>query len=314
MPEEMESFIRLSDRVVTLYDLGEAEAALAEIARVGPELPGYRSTLAYWSACLHAVSGHQNAAIAALQEASALGCWWSENLLRGDVDLAPLQGVPAFEQLVDDSRRREHEARASSRPRLLRTDPQGDVRAVLLALHGAAWRAAEDFAVHWQTLTDHGVTVAVPQSSQPTGDNSFGWDDREQAAAEVAEHERRLRREALGRCPLLLAGFSQGGTLALQWTFTGSPFAPDGFIAVNPGVNNLDELLGASEHSDRREPGVIFVGDRDPRRTLIETLAGGLTERGYPLQLVTMPDTGHWFSPDFGARLTAAVNWLLTLV
>jgi predicted esterase len=311
--DALQRFVALSDQVLDLYQHREYARALACIDAAAPALPEHRSMLVYWAACLHAVAGDSSAALAVLRDAAAAGGWWSERLLRDDADLAVLQQQPEFENLIALSRQREAAARSAGGPRLLLFAPPGPPRAALIALHGASWRAAEEFATFWQPLTEAEVLVAVPQSSQPTSDSGFGWPDPALAARELAEHHKTVR-AVLGqhRAPLLLAGFSQGGTLTLRWALSGQPFPVDGFIAVNPGLHGADSLLEFDKQGPARTPpGVLLVGDRDPRRAMIEDLATQLRHHEYTVRLETMPDTAHWFSTDFTSRAKQAVDYLL---
>jgi predicted esterase len=190
--------------------------------------------------------------------------------------------------------------------------PTTPVRAAVVALHGASWRSAEQFAEFWRPLTKAGALIAVPQSRQPSSDEGFGWADADEATAQVTEHLAELRAQLPTTTPIILAGFSQGATLTLRWALSGQPLRPDGFIAVNPGVNDGAALVSlASQASWDRPPGVIFVGDRDPRYERITQLAKGLRDAGVECRLEILPDTGHWFSADFDDRVTTALETLL---
>jgi predicted esterase len=234
-------------------------------------------------------------------------------LLRDDPDLGPLQGNERFEGLVELSAQRAAEARAAARERMLLYPPKTAVRATVLALHGASWRSAKQFAKFWQPLTKSGVLLAVPQSRQPSSDEGFGGADADDAAAQVTGHLAELRRQRPTTTPIILAGFSQGAGLTLRWALSGQPLRPDGFIAVNPAITDAAALVSlAQQASGNPPPGVIFAGDRDPRNEKVAQLAKELRDGGVACRLEILPDTGHWFSADFADRVTAALTMLLS--
>lgn len=98
----------------------------------------------------------------------------------------------------------------------------------MIALH---WYmgTAEEFAQYWETLEDMGFLLALPQSSQVVSEGGFGWDNGDLARKELFAHREALRRAyAFDEGHVILAWASQGGRLAIELAFEGSPSPPAG--------------------------------------------------------------------------------------
>jgi len=101
---------QLIDAAAALYEQGQSATALQLMdtveAELGPELEPWSAELAHLRACLLGTLGLADDALQVLMTASDAGAWWHEQILTEDDDLAALQDLPAFQQLVRTSRER----------------------------------------------------------------------------------------------------------------------------------------------------------------------------------------------------------------
>lgn len=311
---EIEGFRRVAAEVYALHAAGRYAEALAAAARAAARFPDRSGPVAYWIACLRSVSGDPDGALAVLEAASAAGHWWSEHWLHGDPDLAALQDRPEFEAVVAQSNRRRRAAQAEAEPRLFTTPPVGAARALLVALHGASW-LGEDFAPHWTPAAAAGVAVAVPQSSQRSSEEGYGWEDEPLAEREVAGAAASARRALRlpDSVPTVLGGFSQGGRLAVAWALRDAPVGlVRGFVAMAPGIRDAAAMTAsAGDLADRGLRGVLLSGTADLVLAETRALHGQLTGRGVACRLEVIDGLAHEFPEDFAERLLAALDFLL---
>lgn len=288
---------------------GEALEVAREAWRRFPEKEG---RTAYWVACLLCRVGDPDGALRALQDARARGHWWGEGLLRGDPDLQPLWGNPDFAVLVEGCREAEREARAAARPEVLvlRSKALGP-HPLLLAFHGRGGNA-EEYAPYFQPATALGWTVALPQGTQLQGDGMFTWDDPAQAEQEAAwAYAHVLRTEAMEPGRVVLAGVSQGGTLAIRLALAGTPIPACGFVTVIPAAADLEEALDAAPEAARRGiRGWTLTGERDLRMEKVRVFHDRLVRSGVSCELEVVPGLGHEVPDDFSRRLVQALKFV----
>jgi amino acid adenylation domain-containing protein len=290
---------------------GDDRAALTFLEDAVDRLPDRAAQIAFWRGCLLARLGDPTGALRVLQEAAAAGHWWSPRLL-DDPSLAALRELDGTARLLETCRRRHAEATGQSRPELHVVRPEGPAsapRPLLLVLHGRGGDAARS-AADWRAAADHGWVLAVPRSSQLLAPGVHGWDEPELARREVADHVAELAADPLvDRDRIVVAGFSQGATLALRLALGGEVGAC-GFLAVAPAGAESEELLALAE--GRPIPGRILVGDRDDDYGHAAALAAGLKARlGRALELVTYAGLGHQLPPSFREDLPAMLVALL---
>jgi len=299
----LETYRRLSDSVFRLYEDDRQREALTLLAGAGPDLQPWRAELAHLRACLHGSLGEHDRALDALRIAHAAGDWWDPDVLEDDDDLAGLRGRPDFEHLVASSRARWHKANA--RPdragdRLVL--PDADPRALLVALHGAE-EDADDAVSAWGAMTALGLAVLAVRSSQRTSPRYRSWPDPLRAAQEVGEAHAVLP-DRLRSLPIVAAGFSAGGRIALRWSLSADPVPVRGVVAVAPALSVED--LGEPVVPSGLRPAVLVVGADDDLAQDVTALAERLRGSGFTLDVV--PGVGHRVPDDLAARLAPALD------
>lgn len=304
-------FNQMAGELFGLYEEGDYRRALDLVIREAPRFPEARAQTAFWRACLHAVLGEAGEALRVLREAVDAGLWFAPSKLRMDPDLAPLQGLPVFEELVRicEQRRDALQARAVTSRITLEAGGAGPAP-LLLALHGNNGNAARTVE-YWKGAAASGWIVALPQSSQVGGPDVYVWDDWDRGEREVRQHYEELcARLPVDRDRVVVAGFSMGGGLAIWLALGALPVR--GFIAVAPWMPNVDVLRAALD-AQRPEGlrGCVIVGDRDKQCLRISrALVAMLDERGAACRLEVCPGLGHAYPAHFDPMLREALAFV----
>ena len=287
----------LNERVFDLYLDDRHDDALRLIAEAPSELAPWRAELAYLSACLNGASGRPEQALQVLEDAAAEGDWWDPSVLGGDDDLAELRSLPAYDSFLAvsvDRWRRANAAIDRSGDVLVR--PTEPARGLVVALHGAEENAS-DAVVAWSAAAYVGYAVLAVRSSQRTSPNYRTWPDEERAAYEIGEAMERLPAELSG-LPVVAAGFSAGGRVALRWALTARPSRVAGVITVAPAIRP-DAI--PTEPIGPLAPARLVVGADDDLLDDVSAAARVLEPAGFALDVV--PGLAHGFPVDFSKRL-----------
>lgn len=292
----------ITDEVIELY-VGERYADGVALVRAAiPELPAWHADLAHLAACLLAVSGHPDEALAELRAAFRAGGWWHRRILVDDDDLASLQELDGFAEFVEDSHARAVRASGDARPPVLRR-PAGPPIGVLVALHGAG-QDADDAMEQWRGALDAGYVLVALESSQRNTPTYRSWPEAAVGTRDITTAFGTLPPD-VRRLPLVVAGFSAGGRQAMRWALAGWPGEPGRFIAVAPAIDpdHIDYAI-ASAAAQRGLTGHVILGeaDDDVRDEALAALEE-LREAGLASRLDLVPGLGHDFPADFDDRL-----------
>ena len=310
---EQPAFDEVAGVVFRLYGERRYAEALTLARHASERFPERGATISFWAACLLSLMGEHDNAVAVLADGIERGDWWNEGRLRGDPDLAPLQGRADFDAVVDAARRRQ--AANPSSPALEVLRPSTKPRGFVIALHGAGG-TIESVAAQWQHATELGYAVGVPLSSQRSGsdDDRRGWDDVTLAAHEVADARDRLARQLeLESESAIFAGFSQGGRRVVEWALMGTLLDVRRFIGVASGVDQIrledvDRQLASAVRRGIR--AAFVVGEEDWVLESVKPFHEALRAAGIASRLDVVPGVGHDYPPDFRSRLRALLAWL----
>jgi dienelactone hydrolase len=311
--ERADQFEAVAQRVFALHAEQRYPEALAAAQEAGDSFPEHAARIARWTAALQCLAGEPAAALATLQAAPERGLWWPPGLLLDDADFAALRARPELTAIATACAELQRAARAAAESALVMLPPTrlSPSPPLLVALHGR-WGNAPDSTVHWCAATGQGFLVALPQSSQLVGPDSFQWDDSDQTATDLDWAWGRIRAEhAIDRARVVLGGFSQGAFRAVEHALSGAPIPARGVIAVVPSIADPTALVeGAETAADRGVRVWLLTGERDPRRGGTEALHAGLRARGVTCDLVVVGGLGHAFPSDFPSRLPSALQFL----
>ncbi len=310
---EQPAFDEVARAVFRLYGERRYPEALTVARDASGRFPDRRAAISFWIACLLSLMGEHDNAVAVLADGIERGEWWSEGRLRGDPDLAPLQGRADFDAVVDAARR--GQAANPSMPALEVLRPSTQPRGFVIALHGAAG-TIESAAVQWQHATGLCYAVGIPLSSQrsTSDDDLRGWDDVDLAAHEVADARDRLARQLnLDPESAIFAGFSQGGRRVVEWALTGAPLDVRRFIGVASGVDHIrfeDVERQLSSAARRGIRAAFVVGEEDWVLESVKPFHEALRAAGIASRLDVVPAVGHDYPTDFRSRLPALLAWV----
>ncbi len=280
----------LTDEVAALYDAGRQADALALMDAAG-ELTPWAAELAHLRACLLGSLDRPDEALAVLRQATDHGAWWAESILTEDDDLAGLQQLPGFEEVLTRSRDRrttDPTLPLIHLPGAGGEDGQASATRVVVALHGAGQRATHA-ARDWAPVLDLGCALVCVESSQLMSPMYRTWPDPEAAREDIARALTHLPDE-LQDLPLIAAGFSAGGRAALDWALTGLPQPADGVLVLAPALRTLPPTAANS-----LSPATILIGSDDD---LLETVTAAPLE-ALGLETRILPAEGHQVPAGF---------------
>ncbi len=298
-------FWDLQEQVFTRHDEGRYADALALVDEHEDRWPERADRTVFWRACLLCRLGRVADALDVLQAAADRGMWWSEHALKGDVDLEPLWSETGFQRLAVAMRARQEEATRRATPVLEVTPPEAwlageDVALpLLIGLHGRG-EAVPAGGGPWRAAVELGWLVAQPQASTPISTTAYAWDDPARSEQEVLGHHARLLADyTVDPDRVVLAGFSQGGTLALRLALSGA-LPARGVIAVCPSGGAAAEQVASlvPQGAARRVRTYLVTGERDYALDSTRALGRALAAAGAPVGLVVEPHLGHRYPPD----------------
>lgn len=180
---------------------------------------------------------------------------------------------------------------------------------VFISLHG--W--GEDlplFEQFWDSekLREAYLHVLI-QSSQMVGYSQFVWNDRELAMDEITCVLNAVRSRYKVADDILIGGFSQGATLAMDMAFSRNAFKVNGFIALNPSKletldeKNVQELRGQLK-------GCLLTGDQDKSLSDQQMMAELFEKCGLEHLFLIKENFGHWFPDDLSERIDRCIEYM----
>jgi dienelactone hydrolase len=299
--------------ISALYLRGDFDPALRRAEEMLRRHPERRTYVEHVIACICCCAGQERRALDLAEEVSARGSWWSAHQL-GDSDLDPIRQDPRF--VAVSSAMSGGEAAAARQARARATEmsvipPAGSPRAAVVALHMYGVGKTETTRV-WAPLSERGVAVVVPESSFRDADDLPCWPDPDLARRDATAAVERARAEAPA-APLILAGASQGASVAVRLSVEGSADTVAAFVAVVGGGSAIGELNAyVREAGRRRLRGMFIAGERDELvRRGQERVARELTAAGIACRVEVVPNLPHLYPDDLCERVGAALPFLI---
>jgi predicted esterase len=305
-------FDTLYAHMFNLYQQGEYQQALDLMTREEPRFPDRLQDLRYARACMAGCLGQGDLVFELLGAALADGHWYGDYLWE-DADFDSVRETAEFKRLRALSKERLDVVLTTVHPELLTILPAEPRSApLLIALHGNT-SGIRWHQMYWRGAVSAGWLVALPQSSQLSGQDSegnlaFSWDDEATNTRELTAHFAALQAAYtpdMGR--VVLGGFSRGAEAAIQVALTGQ-IPAHSVIAVCAGGP-------LSREPERWEPIIaqgqgrglhihVIMGGQDERFVPgTEKLVDMLHEAGISCELETHEEMGHDYPPDFADRL-----------
>nr|WP_238357072.1 phospholipase [Kribbella italica] len=275
-----------------MYDAGRQADALALMDTADDALAPWSAELGHLRACLLGALARPDEALVVLQQATDAGGWWAEPILTEDDDLAGLQNLPGFDQVLALSRTR-RTTDATPPVVQLGSSPQR----VVVALHGAGQRATHA-ARDWAPVLDLNCALICVESSQLMSPMYRTWPDPEAARDDIARALTYLADDLKG-LPLIAAGFSAGGRAALDWALTGLPQRADGVLVLAPALRALPRAAANS-----LSPAVAWISSEDD---LLDTVTGAPLE-ALGVETRILPAEGHQVPAGFRQLLAGLLG------
>ena len=192
--------------------------------------------------------------------------------------------------------------------------PEGSYPLVMI-IHGGNQSIVKAMDRWDPTVIGGDVIIAYVQSSGRADTKSYRWDlggvdiySLPTAQDEVLGlYQEIVGAYAVDTDQVTLAGFSQGGNLALFMAAEGT-IPAKGFIAGCPATSTPVPLETARAAAARGIRGTIFVGAEDWTAASAETTVSNFEEAGNPVNHIVMKDKGHEFPDNFDEVLREAVK------
>jgi pimeloyl-ACP methyl ester carboxylesterase len=152
----------------------------------------------------------------------------------------------------------------------------------------------------WAGVLELGYALVGVESSQLMSPRYRTWPDPELARNDIARALEQLPEELRG-LPLIAAGFSAGGRVALDWALTGRPAPAAGVVVLAPALRELP-----AQARGPLSPASIVIGTDDELLAVVDEAGERLSEFGLGIERV--PGLTHEFPADFAARLATLLS------
>jgi predicted esterase len=313
-----ESFQR---RIQELYQRQEYTQAYDLAEQNAGYYPEQKPVVDYWRVCMAVRTGRQDAALKLLSDILDSGFWYGETLLRKSPSLQPLQGNPAFENLVEKNREQQAIDQEQLFP-LITLHTKGGCQddehpcPLLVALHGngATAQSSVDF---WKPAASAGWLVGIPQSSQAMWKDAYVWSDLDIARVEIEQHFSLLKRQyAVDAERTVLTGHSMGGELAIWEALSGAQ-PVRGVVAIGAGGPFMDnpedwrELIAGYSGPPLRLYLIYGEADQTIHQPNILVLADMLQKADFLCEVESLPGVGHDYEPAYIAPFLRGLNYVL---
>jgi predicted esterase len=308
---ESMTFRELGNQLAALYGQGKFEEALQLTEKHRGEFPEQAARLTFWRMCLLSLIGRSAEVLAVFQQGLESGYWWAKELF-ADPDLNAVRELPEFQRLVAESQKRYEEARIHTEPDqivLLPDPPASAPSPLLIALHGHNGNKESNLEF-LEVACRMGWIVLSAQSTQPLFPGSYCWDNPEQGLADVCFHyEQVLQQYQIDPQRILIAGFSQGGGMAIHTALSGA-IDIRGFLAVACWWQDPTSLV-PQQADTQGVRGYFIVGEKDHTFETTREIQKVLNEHQIPYGDEIHPNLAHEFPPDFHSSFEKAIKFIL---
>lgn len=260
--------------------------------------------------------GKPDEALAALQEAVEHG-WNQVEQLKSEPAFDALRARPEYATLLERIAEVDAQNILIYVPASAKREPAPPL---IVAFHGrgenphyflSAWRQAAD---------ELGAVLALPRGVRRAARNMLNmWDTPDAPGAPVdlaacaplalEAIELAAKRHPIDRDRIILAGYSQGGAVALG-LLAKDPQRYAGALAQASIYKGAAEDWSATPAADRR-PVYLLVGDEDKLRPQSETARDHLKAAGWNVHFELVEKTGHEPPEDNPRRQVAAIRHIL---
>ncbi|MBU8870590.1 MAG: hypothetical protein KOO60_06990 [Gemmatimonadales bacterium] len=186
---------------------------------------------------------------------------------------------------------------------------------LLMVIHGGNQSIVKAMDTWDPNVIGDDLLIAYVQSSMRADTKSYRWDlngvdiyKLPTAQGEVIGlYQDIVEQYSVDTGQVSLAGFSQGGNLALIMAAEGT-IPANGFIAGCPAIRSPLALETAQTAAARGVRGTIFVGSNDWTAAAVQTTVANFNEAGLPVNHIVMEDRGHEYPENFEEVLQEAIK------
>jgi predicted esterase len=310
--DDVRELSRRFDEAYRAQDWVQAAEVGRELAQRLPDRP----IVAFNLACVLARSGDSSAAIKWLARASDLGFDRVE-VMDEDPDLDSLRDAREFSSVraavaANLERRRAAAGRhAASSPLLIVAPDRADgsaSRPLVVVLHGYGDRPDHHPPFWGPAARDFDAILAFPEGPERVGDGR-GWGGVEEADVIVRATLERLAADfEIDRDRIVLAGFSQGGFMAMALGIRHRDLVRGVVAVAGPYIPEVD----APPPARAGDPRFFFlVGGRDRNASGVRRAADDFSAAGYASRLRVVPGLGHGLPRSSDKELGRALRFVL---
>ncbi len=302
---------------ITLLELEKFEEALALVEQTAPKLQGREFEVSDLTMNILFDAGRTEEALTVWEKGIEEGFFYFV-IPRSDT----YDGVrrnDRFRKLVARNNQMREIAQSESKPeyKVIKPasySPEASYPLVMI-IHGGNQSIVKAMDRWDPTAIGDDVIIAYVQSSWRADTKSYRWDlgGVDIYSVPTAQDEvLGLYQEVVGAYAVdtgqvTLAGFSQGGNLALFMAAEGT-IPAKGFIAGCPATRTPLPLETARAAAARGVRGTIFVGAEDWAAASAETTVSNFEEAGNPVNYIVMEGKGHEFPDNFDEVLREAIK------
>ncbi len=311
-----EEYQQIRQKLQECFEKKELKQGLKLAVEIKERFPERLNSASFNLAYFHSLLNNVEEMVETLEEAYEKGVWWAD---------ASISLFPNYDRLTENNRFLNIVKKFSSRYKKIRenTSYKWIVRTpvnynsskkypILFALHQGDGNI-EETEKSWKNVLEHDILLALPQSSEITGENTYTWLDIDNGLIELNEIYSQIKTEYnIDLNNVFLSGFSIGGNLALEATFVRPEFSVKGCIAVNPSFTKPD--LISKTFIRARNEGIkccILAGTKDPDYENIKKLIKLLGQNHIENECYEIKGLGHAFPENFNELLREMITFLL---
>ncbi len=311
--EERLKFRSLQRKSIELYYAEKYQEAMEIDKNLVKNYPDLKTSIYYSMIATASKMGDYKLSCDLLREILDEGEWYSELILRQSPSLAPLQGLPQFEDLVKLSISRSNKAliieNITVKPENI--DPPYPF---LLSMHGGGGFIEDEYE-SWKTIVYEGYLLGIPRSTYLwwSGKDNAYWPNYESSVNLIQNYISEINsKNIIDTERFFIGGFSQGGAIAVQIALSGS-LPVRNFVVVAPGgeiINEPNNWKPFIEKNRTRDlSGMIILGTEDKAvpRDKLRILVQLLNDSGIYCEFLVYPELDHWYPPDMVDIVTSFI-------
>lgn len=180
---------------------------------------------------------------------------------------------------------------------------------LFIAIHG--WGEDLDmFEDYWiSDVIRQQYILVLPQSSQRIGSFQYCWDDSDKTHKELREmYDEVSTQYSIDTENIILGGFSQGATIAIDLALNDAYIPAKGFIALNPDKPEMFEESQIQQAKQSNIKGYIITGDKDQSYEQQKAMMEVFQKLGFECRIDVIENWGHWFPKDLEQRIDKGIE------